>query len=76
MKANHLSKEIKITKVLLAIIVVRWVIHQTNVGAMVRKNSMESVIVMTSMVIEQVNAQRNLNLEESVIIVRNKETNL
>ena len=43
---------------------------------MKKKNSMESTIVATSMVIEKVNAKRNLSLKESVTIVRNKDTNL
>ena len=43
---------------------------------MVKKNSMESVTTIISMDIEQVNAQRNLSLKESVTIATNKETNL
>ena len=63
-------------KGLLAIIVVRQVIHQTNDRVMINQNLMESVIVATSMDIEKVNAQRNLSLKESVTIARNKDTNL
>ena len=43
---------------------------------MVKKNSMESVIIVISMVIEQVNARRNLSLKVTVTSAKNKDTNL
>ena len=76
MKVNHLNKELKISKDLLLIIVERYDIHQTSVGAMVNQSSVESFIVATNQDIEQVNAQRNLSLKESVSIATNKGTSL
>ena len=70
---NLLNKVLKRIKDLLAIIVVRQVIHQTNVGAMVKKNSMESVTIAINMVIEQQNARRNLSLKVNVTNVRNMD---
>ena len=46
--------------------VVRQVIHQTNVGAMGKKNSMKIGTIAISMVIEVMNAKRNLNLKSNV----------
>ena len=43
---------------------------------MVNQNSMENVIVATSMDTEQVNAKRKPSLKESVTITTNKDTNL
>lgn len=51
-KVNLLSKELKRIKYLLAIIMVRYVIHQKNVGVMVKRNSLESVTIAIRMVIE------------------------
>lgn len=77
---NHYRHKVKArlgcTKDLHAIIMVRWVIHQTHAGAMVKKNSMQSVIVAIRMDIEKVNAQRNVCLKESVTIATTKDTNL
>ena len=54
----------------------RLITHQTNVGVMENKNSMESVTIAIRMVIEQVNVKRNLSLKVNVTIVRNKDINL
>lgn len=43
---------------------------------MVKQYSMENVTIIISMVIEQLNAQINLSLKESVTIATNKDTNL
>ena len=43
---------------------------------MVKKNSMNSVTIAISMVIEKMNARRNLSLKVNVIIARNMDTNL
>jgi len=43
---------------------------------MVKKNSMGSVTVVISMVIEQVNVKRNLSLKVNFTIARTKDTNL
>ena len=42
---------------------------------MVKKNSMESVTIAISMVIEQVNVKKNLSLKVNGTIARNKNTN-
>ena len=43
---------------------------------MVKKNSMESVTTTISMIIDQMNARRNLILKVNAIIARNKDANL
>ena len=73
---NPQSKELKETRNLHAIIVEILVTHQTNVGAMEKKNSMESVTIAANMVIRQASAKINQSLKENVSIVINKDTNL
>ena len=73
---NHTSKELKRIKNLLAVTVVRLDIHQTNVGAMGKKNSMESATITASMVIRLMNVKRNLNLKANVTNARSMGTNL
>ena len=63
---NPQSKEKKEIRNLHAIIVERLVTHQTNVGAMERKNSMESATTATNMDTKLMNARRNQNLKENV----------
>ena len=65
-KVNHPSKELKIIKDVLAVTMVRQVIHQKNVGKMGKQNSMENVTIAISIVIELMNAKRNLNLKSNV----------
>ena len=65
-KVNHQSKERKEIKSLHAIIVERLVTHQTNAGAMEKKNSMESVTTTINMVTKLMNARRNQYLKVSV----------
>ena len=65
-KVNHPSKELKRIKDLPKITMVREGIHQTNVGAMGKKNSMKSVTIAISMVIGLMNVKRNLSLKENV----------
>ena len=50
--------------------------HQKNVGAIVKLNSMENVTIKICMVIELMNAKRNLNLKENVTNTRSMGTNL
>ena len=71
-KVNLPNKELKRVKDPLEIIVVRQVIHQTNVGVMEKKNSMENATIVVSMVTRLMNAIRNQNLRESVTSERNK----
>ena len=63
---NHQSKEIKEIRNLHAIIVERLVTHQTNVGAMERENSMESLTTATNTDTKPMNVRRNQNLKVSV----------
>ena len=72
---NHLSKELKRIKDLLAVIVVRYVIHQTNVGAMGKQNSMENDTIVIGMFTELMNAKRNLCLKANVTNERSMGTN-
>ena len=55
---------------------VGWVIHQTNGGAIGKLNSMENATIVISMVIELMNAKRNLSLKENVTNARSMDTNL
>ena len=68
------NKDLKRLKNLLEITVVRQVIHQTNVGAMGRQNSMETTIIAISMVIGLMNAKRNQDLKKNATNVRNMDT--
>ena len=43
---------------------------------MVKQNSMESVKIEITMVIEKMNAKSNLSLKVNVTIARNKDTNI
>ena len=63
---NPQRKEQKEIRNLHAIIVERLVTHQTNAGAMEKKNSMESVTTATNMDTKLMNARRNQNLKVSV----------
>ena len=65
-KVNHQRKEQKEIRNLHAIIVERLVTHQTNVGAMEKENSMESVTTATNMDTKPMNARRNQNLKVNV----------
>ena len=65
-KVNPQRKEEKEIKNLHAIIVERLVTHQTNAGAMERKNSMESATTATNMDTKLMNARRNQNLKLNV----------
>ena len=65
-KVNLHNKVKKEFRNLHAIIVGRLVTHQTNVGAMEKKNSMGSVTTATSMVTKPMNARRNQNLKVNV----------
>ena len=65
-KVNHPSEVHKRIKYLLAIIVVSWVIHQTNVGEMEKKNSMENATIAISMIIGKISAKRNPSLKANV----------
>ena len=62
-KVNLPNKVLKEIRNLHAIIVGRLVIHQTNVGAMEEKNSMEIVTTAINMVTKLMNAMRKLNLK-------------
>ena len=79
-KVNHPSKEHKRIKDLLAIIVVSYVIHQIDVGAMEKQNSMENAAIVISMVIGKMSAKRNPSLKESTMNFNiyhfNKKTSL
>ena len=75
-KVNLLNKELKRINDLLAITMVRQVIHQINVGVMGKKNSMESATIVASMVIGLMNAKKNLSFKEIVTNVRSIGTNL
>ena len=75
-KVNHLSKEHRRIKDLLAIIVVSYEIHQTDVGAMEKKSSMENSTIAISMVTGKMNAKKNLSLKVNVTIARSMGTNL
>ena len=48
--------------------------HQTNVGVIEKKNSMENSTIEVSMVIGVMNAKRNQYLRASVTNARNKVT--
>ena len=63
---NPQSKDLKEIRNLHAIIVKRLVTHQTNVGAMEKENSMESVTIATNMDTKSMNARRNQNLKVNV----------
>ena len=52
----------------------RLVIHQTNVGAMENKNSMESATTAIRMVTKPMNAWRNQNLKVNVKNVKGMVT--
>ena len=58
----------------LAITVVRQVLHQKNVGAMGKKNSMENSTITINMVIRLMNARRNQSLKGNVTTVKNMNT--
>ena len=73
-KENLSRKDLKRTKDLLAIIVVRQVIHQTNVGAMGKQNSMENATIAINMVVRLLNAKRNLSLKENATNATNMVT--
>ena len=73
-KVNLYIKELKGIKDPLAIIVVRYVIHQTNVGAMGKENSMESATIEINMVIWLMNAKRNQDFKENVTNVTSMDT--
>ena len=73
-KLNLPNKELKRINDLLAIIVVRWIIHLKNVGVMEKKNSMENVTIAISMVKKLMNVKRNRDLKANVTNVRNMET--
>ena len=60
---NPQSKELKEIRNQDAIIMKRLVTHQTNVGAMEKKNSMVSVTTAINMVTKLMNARRNQNLK-------------
>ena len=75
-KVNPLNKVLKRIKDLLAITVVRYIIHQTNVGAMGKQNSMENATIVISMIIEKMSSKRNPRLKENVINARSMDTNL
>ena len=52
----------------------RYVTHQTNVGAMEKKNSLESATTVSNMVTRLMNARRNQNLKVNVKNARSKVT--
>ena len=52
----------------------RLVIHQTNDGAMEKKNSMESDTTATNMDTKKMNARRNQNLKVNVTNVKDMVT--
>ena len=72
---NHPRKELKRIKNLLVVTVVRKVIHQMDIGAMGKQNSMENARTTINMVIEKMNAKRNLSLKENVTNSRSRGTN-
>ena len=72
-KVNIPSKVQKGIKKPHVIIVGKLAIHQIYVGAMEKKNSMESATIVVSMVIRKMNAKRNQNLRVSVTNVRNED---
>ena len=74
-KVNHPRKELKRIKDLLVVTMVRQAIHQINVGAMEKVNSMESATIAINTVIGKMNAKRNLSLKENVINVKSMGTN-
>ena len=65
-KVNLPGKVLKEIRNLHAIIVERLVTRETNVGAIEKKNSMESVTTTINMVTKLMNAMRNLNLKVNV----------
>ena len=65
-KVNLPGKVLKEIRNLHAIIMERLVTHKTNVGAMEKKSSMESVTSAINMVTKLTNARRNLNLKVNV----------
>ena len=69
------SKELKRIKDLLVVTVIKQGINQTNVGAMGKKNSMESATIAIIMVIGLMIANRNLSLKANVTNVRSMGTN-
>ena len=74
-KMNHPSKELKRIKDLLLVTVVRQDMHQINVGAMGKLNSMENATIAISIDIELMNAKRKLSLRENATNVRSMGTN-
>ena len=73
-KVNHPNKDLKRIKDLLAITMVRQVTHQTSVGAMGKKNSMENATIAINMVIRLMNAKRNQDSKANVTNVINMDT--
>ena len=73
-KVNLQNKVPKGIKDPLVIIVARQVIHLTDVGAMVKENSMVNVSIAISMVTKPMNAMKNQSLKANVINARNKVT--
>ena len=73
-KENLQNKVPKGIKDPLVIIVARQVIHLTDVGAMVKENSMVNVSIAISMVTKPMNAMKNQSLKANVINARNKVT--
>ena len=75
-KVNHPNKELKRINDLLAITMVNQVMHQKNVGGLVKLNPMENATIAISMVIELMNAKKNLILKENITNARSMGTNL
>ena len=73
-KVNLLNNVLKRIRDRHAIIVGRLVTHQTNVGAMKKKNSMGSVTTTISMVIKLMNARENQSLKANVTNARSMVT--
>ena len=73
-KVNPPNRVLKRIRNPFAITLAREVTHQTNVGAMERKNSMENATIVVSMVIKLMNARRNQNLKANVTNARSKVT--
>ena len=73
-KVNLQSKVQRIIKNLHAITVGRLTTHQTNVGAMEKKNSIGSVTTIISMVTKPLIARRIQNLKVNVTYVKGMVT--
>ena len=73
-KVNPPNKVLKGIKDPLAIIVVKYVIHQTNVRVMEKKNSMKNSTIAISMGTRLMNSKRNQNLKVTITNVRNMDT--